>query len=307
MRILVTGGAGFIGSHVVDAYLATGHEVLVVDNFATGERHNVPSAAECRDVDIRSPELESVFAAFQPQVVNHHAAQASVPVSVNDPVEDATINVLGTINLLNLSVRHGVGKFVFASTGGAIYGDPEAVPCTEDTPARPLSPYGAAKAAAEVYIGTFHRTFGLDYTILRYGNVYGPRMHFKTQEGLVAAMFASRMLRSEPVTIDWTGEQGRDFVYVGDCATANVAALERGAGGAYNIGTGQGTSINRMFELVAAMTGYSLEPLRGPGRQGDVFRIYLDASKAERELGWRPATDLKTGLRHTVDYFRSLA
>ncbi|MBI4495132.1 MAG: NAD-dependent epimerase/dehydratase family protein [Chloroflexi bacterium] len=305
MRMLVTGGAGFIGSHVVDAYVAAGHEVLVVDTFATGDPNNVNRAAECRHVDIRGPELEAVFAAFRPEVVNHHAAQASVPISVNDPVADASINVLGTINLLQLSARYGARKFIFASTGGAIYGDPAEVPCTEDAPPLPLSPYAAAKAAAEVYVAMFHRTYELDFTILRYGNVYGPRMHFRAQEGLLVAIFASKMLRSEPVTIDWNGEQSRDFVYVEDCAAANVAALEHGSGGVYNIGTGLGTTVNRIFELLAAITNYRLEPGRGPKRQGDVFRIYLDASRAARDLGWRPTVALEEGLRRTADFFRS--
>lgn len=304
MRILVTGGAGFIGSHVLDAYLAAGHEVLVVDNLATGDRGNVSALATFRQADIRDSEMDAVFADFRPEVVNHHAAQASVPVSVADPAEDASINVLGSINLLQLSVRHGVRKVIFASTGGAIYGDPDTVPCDENTPTRPLSPYGAAKAAAELYIGTYHRTYGLDFSVLRYGNVYGPRMHMRAQEGLVVGIFASRMLRGEPVTVDWTGEQTRDFVYAGDCATANVLALDRGSGNTYNIGTGRETSINRVFELVAGITGYRSPPRRGPARDGDVYRIVLDASLAAAELGWRRQVSLEDGLVRTVEFFR---
>lgn len=305
MRILLTGGAGFIGSNVLDAYLQAGHEVLVVDNLATGDVANLSPYAEFRRLDIRDPALESVFAEFRPEVVNHHAAQASVPLSMADPGEDASVNVLGTVRLLQFAARYGTRKLIFISTGGAIYGDPEVVPCDEQTQVRPLSPYGSAKAAAEVYVGMFGRTFGLDYTILRYGNVYGPRMHFMAQEGLVVAIFARRMLRGEPVTIDWTGEQTRDFIYVGDCAAANLAALERGSRGVYNIGTGRETSINQIFAHLAQLTGYQQPPRRGPAREGDVFRIALDPARAAAELGWRARVDLEEGLRRTVEYFRA--
>jgi UDP-glucose 4-epimerase len=304
MRILLTGGAGFIGSNVADGLVAAGHDVLVVDNLATGERENVNPRAGFREIDLRDPAIDNVFEDFRPEVVNHHAAQASVPVSVSDPVGDASINVLGTINLLRLSVKHQVRKFIFISTGGAIYGDPPVVPCDEDAPQRPLSPYGAAKAAAEVYVGTFGRTFGLDYTVLRYGNVYGPRMHFKAQEGLVVAIFVTRMLRGDPATVDGSGEQTRDFVFVGDCANANLAALERGSGGVFNVGTGHETSVNEIFRRTAALTGYERPPLRGPAREGDVFRIALDTSSAKEHLGWTATTSLDDGLRSTVEYFR---
>src|SRR2546427_6219686 len=265
MKILVTGGAGFIGSHIVDAYLAAGHEVAVVDNLATGNEHNLNRDAQMHRLDLRDPaEVASVVSSFKPEVVNHHAAQAEVPKSVADPAFDAQVNLIGGINLLKASVDCGVRKFIFISTGGALYGEPDVVPCDEDHPVRPLSPYGTSKFCFEQYLGTFKRTFGLDFTVLRYANIYGPRQDFQSEEGRVIAIFASRMLAGRPVTIDGDGEQARDMLHVADVAVANIAALHRGTGDTYHISTGIPVTVNALFRKLAILTDYKLEPNYGP-------------------------------------------
>jgi len=305
VRILVTGGAGFIGSHVADAYIAAGHEVAVLDNFSTGRDGNVNQAAIVHRVDLRDqPQVDKAIATFRPEVVNHHAAQSEVPKSVADPANDAQINIVGGLNLLKASVDHGVRKVIFSSTGGALYGEPDVVPAGEDHPVRPLSPYGTSKFAFEQYLGTFRRTFGLDYTVLRYANIYGPRQDFYAEEGRVVAIFASRMLAGKPVTIDGDGEQARDMLHVGDAATANLAALERGDGEIFHISTGVPVSVNDLFRKLAVLTGYKLPPNTGPRRKGDVYRIALDNTRARRDLGWEPRVSLEEGLSLTVDYFR---
>jgi UDP-glucose 4-epimerase len=305
VRILVTGGAGFIGSHVVDGFRAAGHEVAVVDDLSTGNRANLEPDVPLHQYDIRDPALEQLFKDFQPEVVDHHAAQASVPASVADPVHDASVNVLGGLNLLRLAAAHGVRKFIYISSGGAMYGDPDPadLPVSERAPVRPLSPYGASKQALEAWLGVYQRTFGLDYTVLRYANIYGPRQGIR-EEGAVVAVFATRMARDQPLTIDGTGQQTRDFVYVGDCVTANVAALERGSGGAFNIGTGRETSIRQIFEQLAEVAGYSQQPTYGPARTGDVGRIVLDPRQAQQELGWQAQMPLQKGLAKTYAFFR---
>jgi UDP-glucose 4-epimerase len=305
VRILVTGGAGFIGSHVADAYIAAGHEVAVLDNFSTGNENNVNPAAKLHRVDLRDqPEVDKALASFKPELVNHHAAQSEVPKSVADPAYDAQINIVGGLNLLKACVDHGVRKVVFSSTGGALYGEPDMVPASEDHPIRPLSPYGTSKFAFEQYLGTFRRTFGLDFTVLRYANIYGARQDFAAEEGRVVAIFASRMLADKPVTIDGTGEQARDMLHVGDVATANLAALERGSGGTFHVSTGVPVTVNDLFRKLADLTGYILEPKWGPSRKGDVYRIALDNERAKNELGWEPRVNLEEGLSLTVDYFR---
>jgi len=308
VRILVTGGAGFIGSHVADGFRAQGHEVAVVDDLSAGNRANLDPAVKLYQHDIRDAGLESVFKDFRPDVVDHHAAQSNVPASVMDPVYDASVNVLGGLNLLKLSAAHGVKKFIYISSGGAMYGepDPRDLPVSETAPVRPLSPYGASKQALEAWLGVFQRTFGLDFTVLRYANIYGPRQSIR-EEGAVVAVFAKRMAADQPVTIDGTGQQTRDFVYVGDCVTANVAALERGSGQAFNIGTGRETSIREIFDAMAEVAGYSQPPNFGPARTGDVVRIVLNPSLAKAELGWEARMPLHDGLATTYAYFRNSA
>jgi UDP-glucose 4-epimerase len=304
VRILVTGGAGFIGSHVADGFRAAGHEVAVVDDLSTGNRANLDPAIKLYQQDIRDDALDAVFKDFKPEIVDHHAAQANVPASVIDPVSDASINVLGGLNLLKLSAAHGVRKFIYISSGGAMYGEPDpcALPVNESAPVQPLSPYGASKHALEAWLGVYQRTFGMDYTVLRYANIYGPRQGIR-EEGAVVAVFATRMARDEPVTIDGTGQQTRDFVYVGDCVTANVAALERGSGMAFNVGTGRETSVRDIFDALAEVAGYSHQPNFGPARTGDVVRIVLDPSLARDALGWQAAMPLHEGLSKTFKFF----
>jgi UDP-glucose 4-epimerase len=306
VRILVTGGAGFIGSHVADGFLAAGHEVAVVDDLSTGNQVNLDPSIKLYQHDIRDASLERVFEDFHPEVVDHHAAQANVPASLVDPVFDASVNVLGGLNLLRLSAAHGVRKFIYISSGGAMYGepDPQDLPVRETAPVRPLSPYGASKQALEAWLGVYQRTFGLDYTILRYANIYGPRQGVR-EEGAVVAVFATRMAADQPLTIDGTGGQTRDFVYVGDCVTANVAALDRGSSSAVNIGTGRETSIREIFDAMAEVAGYTHQPQFGPGRKGDVMRIVLDPGLAREKLGWQAAMPLHEGLARTYRFFNA--
>lgn len=304
MKILVTGGAGFIGSHVVDTYLAAGHDVLVVDNLATGRRENLDPRARLVQMDICSPDLVEVFRVERPQVVNHHAANPSVKVSTDRPAYDAEVNLLGLINVLEASIQSGVDKVIYISSGGAMYGDPVYLPMDEAHPVRPQSPYAITKGTGEHYVAYFARVGGMRYTCLRYANVYGPRQDPYGEAGVIA-IFAERLLQGEPCTIDWDGEQQRDFVYVGDCARANLLALDGGDGQAYNVGTGRSTSINQLYTTLAQIIGVEQEPLRGPQRPGDVRISVLDCSKIERELGWRAEVDLPTGLAQTIAYLRT--
>lgn len=301
----MTGGAGFIGSHVVDAYLAAGHEVAILDNLSTGREDNVNEDARLHRADVRDlDQVRKAVASFKPDIVNHHAAQSEVPKSVADPGYDALVNVVGGLNVLRASVDNDVRKVIFSSTGGALYGEPDIVPADEDHPIRPLSPYGTSKFAFEQYLGTFERTFGLKFTTLRYSNIYGARQDFFAEEGRVVAIFTSRMIEGKPVTIDGDGSQSRDMLHVGDVAIANIAALDRGDGGTYHISTGIPVTVNDLFRKLALLTEYQLEPRFGPPRKGDVYRIALDNTRAASELGWEPRIQLEEGLRLTVDYFR---
>jgi UDP-glucose 4-epimerase len=302
MKILVTGGAGFIGSHVVDVYVEQGHEVLIVDDLSTGRQENLNPKARFYRVDIRDEKLAEVFSAERPEVVNHHAAKASLRESLLKPVLFAEVNVLGSLRLLELSRRYGAKKFINISTGGAVYGEPQYLPADEKHPVGPLDPYGASKAAFEHYLGLYQKNYGLAFTVLRYANVYGPRQDPYGEAGVVA-IFSAKMLHGEPPTVNGSGEQERDFVYVGDVAQANILALRSGDGGVYNIGTEVGTSINEIFSSLKSATHYSGPEVHGPAKAGEVFKIYLDAGKARRELGWGPTVPLDEGLKRTVEYF----
>jgi len=290
---------------VADAYIAAGHDVAILDDFSTGNEANVSREAKLLRLDVRDRDgVAAAITAFRPEVVNHHAAQSEVPKSVADPGFDAMVNIVGGLNVLRASIDAGVRKFVFISTGGALYGEPDVIPADEDHPLRPLSPYGTSKLSFEHYLGTFQRTYGLEYTVLRYANIYGSRQDFHAEEGRVIAIFASRMLAGKPVTIDGDGEQARDMLHVADVAVANIAALYRGAGGTYHISTGIPVTINDLFRKLAILTDYRLEPNFGPRRKGDVFRIALDNTRARNDLGWEPKLELEEGLAHTVEYFR---
>lgn len=304
LKVLVTGGAGFIGSHAAEAFAAAGHEVVVVDNLSTGKKENLPASFNLRQVDIRDSALDEVFAVERPDVVSHHAAQASVNVSVADPRRDLETNIWGSLNVIACSLRHGVKKFIYISTGGAAVGEPRYLPVDEGHPVDPLSPYGASKHSVEHYLYIYRRLSGLDYTILRYPNIYGPRQDPLGEAGVVA-IFTGLMLSDEQVRINGTGEQERDFLHVADVASANVLAIASPAGEMYNLGSGVGTSVNEIFSLLARFTGYRREPFHGPALPGEVFKIYLDASKAQRELGWQPRYSLAEGLEQTVAWFRA--
>lgn len=304
LKILVTGGAGFIGSHVVDLLIERGYSVAVVDNLSSGRRENIHPAARFYELDIRDPALAEVFAAERPDVVNHHAAQIDVRRSVADPQFDADVNVRGSLNVLECARRNGVKKFIYISTGGAVYGEPQYLPCDEAHPIRPICPYGASKYAFELYLHMYQVLYGLAYVVLRYPNVYGPRQDPHGEAGVVA-IFAGRMVNGQPVTINGDGEQARDFTYVGDCARANLLALEHPqAGGIYNVGTGAPTTINEVFAALKTLTGYTGVATHGPARLGETRFIYLDSRKLRAELGWQPAVDLNEGLARTVEYFR---
>ena len=300
LNILVTGGAGFVGSHLVDRLIHDGHRIAVVDTIATGKRAHVNPQAALYEIDICSPALAAAFEAAQPEIVFHIAAHASVSESVRDPLHDAEVNVLGTLNVLRQCAAHGVKHIVFSSTGGALYGEPERLPADEEHPVRPLSPYGASKAAAEVYVQTLCSLSGIRYTILRYGNVYGPRQDPFGEAGVVA-IFASAMRRGQRPVIFGDGAHERDYVYVDDVVQANVLALEQDEDGVFNIGTGQGATVAQVFDALTGAIDYDGSPEYAEARPGDVRRIYLDVRRAERGLGWRAAVSLGEGIRRTVD------
>jgi UDP-glucose 4-epimerase len=304
MKVLVTGGAGFIGSHVVDLYLANGFEVVVVDNLSTGRLSNINPAATFYQVDIRSSELNEVFIKERPDYVNHHAAQMDVRQSVLEPMYDADINICGSINLLECAWKNGVKQFIYISSGGAVYGEPVYLPCDEDHPIMPICPYGASKHTVEHYLYMYQANYGLNYTIIRYPNVYGPRQDPHGEAGVVA-IFIGQMLNGQQTVINGDGGQERDFVYVGDCAQANLLALTRFKQSAiYNLGSGYGISVNQIFDRLKKITGYQPDAIHSPAKVGETRRIYLKADKASRELGWVPTVGLEEGLTRTVEYFR---
>ena len=304
MKILVTGGAGFIGSHVVDTFIANGHEVVVVDDLSTGRRSNLNPAATFYQIDIRSDQLGEVFEKEKPQVVDHHAAQMDVRRSVVDPLFDADVNVLGSIKLIELARQYNVERFIYISTGGAVYGEPEYLPCDENHPINPICPYGASKHTVEHYLYMYHELYDLDYVVLRYPNVYGPRQDPHGEAGVVA-IFTGLMLNGEPVVINGDGDQERDFVFVGDCARGNLLALTtENSNTIFNLGEGKPTTVNDVYRELKQITDYQLSADHGPAKVGETRRIYLEAKKAAEELDWQPSVGLNEGLTETVEYFR---
>ncbi len=314
MKIMVTGGAGFIGSHVVDRYIVEGHEVAVVDNLSTGKRHNINPSARFYLMDIRSNLLEEVFKLERPEIVNHHAAQISVPASVEDPLSDAGINISGFLNLLQCSVKYGIKKVIFISSGGAIYGEADKFPTPEDYLPQPSSPYAISKLISEHYLNFYKKQYGIDYTVLRYANIYGPRQVPHGEAGVVS-IFIEKLLKGEVPTIYYhDGEpEGmiRDYCYVEDVVKANILALEKGSGEAFNIGTGKGTVTMELYRNILSLmrsSGFAKEkiydkPKKGPARPGDIKKSCIDIRKAQNLFGWKPDYDLSSGLEKTIKWF----
>ena len=305
MRVLLTGGAGFVGSHVAEMLLERGHEVCIVDDLSSGKRENVPEGADFVEGDVRSG-CAVLFRSFRPDALCHQAAQMDVRRSVREPDFDADVNVLGTVRLLEGCVEHGVGKVVFASTGGAVYGEQDVFPAPEGHPQYPVSPYGVSKLAGERYLHYYRIQHGLHYAALRYANVYGPRQDPHGEAGVIA-IFSGNLAADRPSTINGTGEQTRDYVYVRDVAWANVLALEGDPEpGAYNISTGVETDLNELYARMLALSGRNLPPEHGPAKPGEQARSSVDPTKAAKEMGWKPEVDLDSGLKQTLRFFGAL-
>ena len=303
-KALVTGGAGFIGSHLVDGLLQSGYAVAVVDNLSTGQLRNLNHQATFYHAELNDDRIDQILQRERPELVFHLAAQSSVRQSALNPVSDADSNIVGTVRLISAAAAEGVDKFIYSSTGGAIYGDPDTIPCDEDTPVCPLTPYGLSKRVGEQYLELFHRVYGLDYTILRYANVYGPGQNPHGEAGVVA-IFAGMMTEGKQPRIYGNGLQERDFVFVSDVVAANLAAVHRGDGGTYNIGAGAPVSVAQIYSLLQELTGFEEGPAYRPRRAGEVLKIALDSGRAARELDWQPQVTLAEGLRRTVDYVRA--
>jgi UDP-glucose 4-epimerase len=304
MKILVTGGAGFIASHIVDAYVQAGHHVEIIDNLVTGRERNLNPGAVFHRVDIRDAEaVARIFAATTFDVVNHHAAQMDVRRSVADPVYDASVNVLGVLTLLEAAVRTGVRRFVFASSGGAIYGEQDYFPADERHPTRPISPYGVAKLTTEQYLFYYHAVHGIESVSLRYANVYGPRQNPEGEAGVVA-IFTTRMLKGERPVINGAGTQTRDYVFVGDVVRANVLALDLHGFRVLNVGTGVESDVNLLFRELRRLTGSSCDENHGEAKKGEQMRSVLSTAQLHALTGWTPAVTLSEGLERTVAYFR---
>jgi UDP-glucose 4-epimerase len=306
VKVLVTGGAGFIGSHVCDAFVNAGHEVIALDNLSSGKRENLDPRVRLAVRDIRSPEAAELIRNERPQVICHLAAQMDVRRSVEDPRFDAEANILGMLNLLEAARISGVKKVIFSSTGGAIYGEQDVFPAPESHATRPVSPYGVSKASGELYLGYYRAQYGLPYVALRYANVYGPRQNPHGEAGVVA-IFAQRLVAGQPCTIFGDGGQTRDFVFGPEVARANLLAFEKDYVGAVNIGTGIETDINRLYAGLAEAAGSTAQVTHAPGKPGEQRRSCIDPSLAKKVLGWEPTVGLSEGLRKTVEYFRGKA
>lgn len=302
MKILVTGGAGFIASHITDGYINAGHDVFVLDNLSTGFEKNVNPKAKFIKTDIRDSALSALFQKEKFDLLNHHAAQMDVRRSVTDPAYDADCNILGTINLLQNCISSGVKKIIFASTGGAVYGEQINFPANENHPTCPLSPYGISKLSVEKYIFFYSIQYGLNYNILRYSNVYGPRQNPFGEAGVVA-IFTSRLLKNDQPTINGSGEQTRDYVFVEDVVTANILALGNPDNSIYNIGTGIETSVDELYGKLNQITGANLPEKHGPAAPGEQMRSVITSDKIYKELKWRPSISIEQGLTKTVEFF----
>ena len=303
MNILVTGGAGFIGSHIADAYIAEGHNVIIVDNLSGGVLENVNPKAKFYQLDVRSEKLEDVFQKEKIDVVNHLAAQMDVRRSVSDPKFDASVNVLGGLNIFESARRHRVKKIIFSSTGGAIYGEQDYFPADEEHPTRPLSPYGITKLCTEKYLLFYKAVYGINHVILRYANVYGPRQNPHGEAGVIA-IFCNKMLKGEQPVINGYGKQTRDYTFVGDVVKANLLALKYDGSNIYNIGTGIEADVNKLFLELRSHLNPSCPEQHAPAKDGEQQRSVISSKKIENELGWKPTVQLEEGLRLTAEYFR---
>ena len=306
MKIVVTGGAGFIGSNIVDAYLEEGHEVHILDDFSTGQKSNLNGKAELHEVDITDPRAARVIERIKPDAISHHAAQMDVRHSVADPTFDARVNIIGFITLLEAAKNAGVKKVIFASSGGAVYGEQDVFPAPENHVTRPASPYGVSKRAGELYLSYYQQTFGLPYIALRYANVYGPRQSAKGEAGVVA-IFLTLLLAGKTPVINGDGGQTRDYVYVGDVVAANVNAVSSSFVGAVNIGTGVETDVISLFQHLRRAVGSEIQAVHGPAKTGEQRRSSLDARRATEVLGWRARMELADGLQRTAEYYRETA
>ncbi len=305
MKILVTGGAGFIGSNVVDGFIREGHQVTVVDNLSTGVESNVNKKAQFIKADIRSVIMDTVFEKMQPDVLCHHAAQIDLRKSITDPIYDADVNIMGSLNLLNACIKHRVTKVIFASTGGAIYGEQNYFPTDENHPVHPLCPYGVAKLTLEKYLYFYHKTFGINFAVLRYSNVYGPRQNPLGEAGVVA-IFTEKLLTDQETIINGDGTQTRDFIFVEDVVKANLLVLDYPQSDIFNIGTGTETEINHLFKILKEKIGSKRKSVHGPAVPGELRRSALSYARAEKLLGWKPKCNLDEGIAKTVDYYQRM-
>jgi UDP-glucose 4-epimerase len=302
MKIVVTGGCGFIGSHIVDRYIDEGHDVVVIDDLSTGDMSNLNPKATFHKKDICDETIGEIFQQEKFEIINHHAAQINVRTSVDNPRFDAQVNIIGTVNLLALGVKYGIERFIFASSGGAIYGEPEQFPITEDFPLHPRSPYAVAKMAAEKYIMAFADMYAFQYTILRYSNVYGPRQISKSEAGVIS-IFINQILDNKECIVFGDGHQVRDYVYVQDVVEANVRALNCRSD-MFNIGTGVATSVNDLIDILSDITDKKIDHKHNAARPGEVYKNVLDCSKAASVLQWKPTTPLRRGIHTTLEYFQ---
>ncbi len=303
MKILVTGGAGFIASHIVDKFIEEGYEVVILDDLSTGFEKNINSKAKFVKLNIRDEKVSDLFEEEKFDVVNHHAAQMDVRRSVIDPAFDANTNILGTINLLQNSVKHGVNKFMFASTGGAVYGEQECFPADENHPTNPVSPYGISKLSVEKYLYFYFNEHKLNYTILRYANIYGPRQNPFGEAGVVA-IFSTKLLNGDQPIINGTGEQTRDYVFVKDVVKANLQTLADDESDIYNVGTGIETNVSELYRLLNEIAGNGQEEKHGPAAAGEQMRSVISSEKLFEKINWKPSTKLNDALKETLEFFK---
>ena len=303
-KVLITGGAGFIGSNIADRLIELGHEVIVLDNLETGKRENINKGAKFYEFDIRNKALIDIFNKEKPTIVIHNAAQLSVRISVENPVYDADVNVVGGVNVFNCSMLSKVKKIIFASSGGTVYGEQEYFPADESHPLRPISPYGVAKLASENYLYYFHKEYGLKFIALRYANIYGPRQDPFGEAGVVA-IFSSKIIAEDQPIINGDGNQTRDYVFVKDAVEANIKAIESDYIGYINIGTSKETSVNELFYILKDISGKKyIKEIHGPAKPGEQLRSVLDFGLASKILDWKPSVSIEEGLRRTYEWFK---